>query len=106
MLAERGLFFDDFVWIASRAETHELLRAVKLTTEHGQHIHPRMWLTLQEHRDIVAVYFDADSRFERRRVGLMRVLNEHRSEAQTLARSRHIAHHLLLISFYNLHPHA
>src|SRR6476646_3534436 len=106
MLAERSLFFDDFIRIAGRAETYELLRAVELTAKHRQHIHPRVRLTLEKHGDIVAVDLDTDSRFERRRVGLVRRLIEHGSEAEKLASCRLVDYDLLLIFIHDRHAHA
>ena len=63
VIADRGLLFDHFVGIAHGAHAHQLLRAVILLAEHGQHVHAGMRLAFQQHHDVVAVHLDADGLF-------------------------------------------
>ena len=84
---------------------HQLLRGVKLPPEHGEHVHAGMRLAFQQHDDVVAVHFDADSFFERHGVGLVRRLVQHGGEAEKLARRRFVHHHFLMVLIHGGDPH-
>ena len=45
---DRLLFVNDLVGMAVGADAHELLRRMKLTSQHGQHVHSGMRLALQQ----------------------------------------------------------
>ena len=77
MLSKSLLLFDDLVRIAGGAQPHQLLRRMKLMAESCQQVHARIGFPLNQHRDIVSRYLDANALFQRNRAGLMRRLLQH-----------------------------
>ena len=103
--AEGGIFFDDFVWIAHGAQPHQLLRSMKLFAQHGQHIHSGHGLALQQHRNVVAVHFDAGGFLHRRGVRLVRRLLQHGRETEKFTVAGLVHHHFLMIFVHGGHAH-
>ena len=60
----------------------QLLGRMELMPEYRQHVHPRMRLALQENQNVIAIHFDTDSLFGSNRIGFMRNLLQHGSEAK------------------------
>src|SRR5713101_937188 len=99
-LGKRRFRFDHFVRIAHRADSHELLRGVKLPPQHGQHIHSRMRLALQQRRNVASADFHALCFLHGRRAGLVSRLFQHRGESKERAVTRLIHNDLLLVFVY------
>jgi hypothetical protein len=74
-----------------------MLRRVKLAAQHGQHIHARVRLALEQDRNIVAVHFDANRFVERDGIRLMGGLLQHGGEPEKLPLRRFIDHNFLMI---------
>src|SRR5216684_4340159 len=79
---KRLLCFDHVVRVAHGADSHELLRRMKLPPQHRQHIHSRMRFALQQRRYVGPADFHALCIFNGRRAGLMRGLLQHRRETE------------------------
>ena len=77
---------------------------MKLTAEHGQHVHAGHGLALQQHRDVVAVDLNADGFLLCDRGGLMRRLLQHRRETEELALRRLIHDDFLVIFVHRCDP--
>ena len=77
---------------------------MELPAQHGEHVHARHRLALQQDSDVVAVDLNARCLFDRHRRGLMGNLVEHGGEAEEIAMARFIDHHFLLIFIDGCNP--
>ena len=76
---------DDVVRIPCRARSYQLLRGVKLASQHGKHIHPRMRLARDQNFNVAPCHFHADGFAHGVRVGLVGRLVEHGRKTEELA---------------------
>jgi hypothetical protein len=80
-----------------KCATASALRRVKLTAQDSEHVHPGVWLALDENGDIVAVHLDAARFLDSNRVGLVRSLLQHGRKTEKLALGWLVDDHFLLI---------
>ena len=50
-----SLFVDNLIRVASCRDADKLLSRVKLASEHHQQVHARVWLTLEQNQDAIAI---------------------------------------------------
>jgi hypothetical protein len=74
--------------------------------EDGKHVHPGMWLALQQDKDVFAIHLYTGGQLAGYGLGLMRRLLQHGGEAEELARNRLVYDDFLMIFVYggDAHP--
>src|SRR5437016_1205706 len=100
---KRRFLLDHLVCVSVGTDAHQLLGAVKLPPQHGQHVHACVRLALQQHGNILPVDFDALALIERRSAGLVGSLLEHGSKAEKLAGAGLVNYDFLMILIHRGH---
>ena len=79
---------------------------MKLMAEDAEHVHPGVWLLLEQREDVFSRDLQAHGVVKRAGVGLVRRLLQHRGEPEELASGRFVHDHVLLVVVHCGHLHA